>query len=79
MKRYVAATLLIVGLAAPAFAAEHYAVMDTVGNCSVIDTLPSHVSGLKILGDKSGYGSPNAAEKAFKSGGSDCKSLIQRA
>ena len=49
MKRYVAATLLIVGLAAPAFAAEHYAVMDTVGNCSVIDTLPSHVSGLKIL------------------------------
>ena len=57
MKSYVVAGLLLVGLATPAFAAEHFAVMDTVGNCSVIDTKPSPygVSGLKILGDRSGY------------------------
>jgi hypothetical protein len=80
MKRYVVAGLLLVALATPALAAEHYAVVDTVGNCSVIDTKPSpySVSGLKILGDKSGYASPTAAERVFKSDGSECKGLIER-
>jgi hypothetical protein len=80
MKSYVVAALLLVGLATPAFAAEHFAVMDTVGNCSVIDTKPSPygVSGLKILGDRSGYSTPSAAEGALKSDSSRCKAMIAR-
>ena len=81
MKSYIVAGLLLVALATPALAAEHYAVVDTVGNCSVIDTKPSpyDISGLKILGDKIGYSSPAAAEKVFKSGHSECKAMIERA
>ena len=47
----------------------HYAVLDTVGNCSVIDAKPSpySVSGLNVMGDKSGYSSISAAEKFLKS------------
>jgi hypothetical protein len=81
MKRFAAACILLVAMAAPAFAAEHYAVIDTVGNCSVVDTKPSPhgISGLKLLGDRSGYSSPTAAENALKSDSSQCKGMIQRA
>ena len=81
MKRFAAACILLVAMAAPAFAAEHYAVIDTVGNCSVLDTKPSPhgISGLKLLGDKSGYSSPAAAEKVLKSDSAQCKGMIQRA
>jgi hypothetical protein len=81
MKSYVVAGLLLVALATPAFAAsQHYAVVDTVGNCSIIDTKPSPygISGLKILGDKSGYSSLAAAEKVLNSGNSKCKAMIER-
>jgi hypothetical protein len=81
MKRYLTAGLLLVASVTPALAAEHFAVVDTVGNCSVIDTKPSpySVSGLKILGDKSGYSSPSAAAQAFRSDSSQCKGTIGRA
>jgi hypothetical protein len=81
MKRYLVACALLAAMAAPAFAAEHYAVIDTVGNCSVVDTKPSptDISGLKLLGDKSGYNSPSAAEKVLKSDSAQCKGMIQRA
>jgi hypothetical protein len=71
MKSYLAAGLLLVSLATPAFAAEqHYAVEDTVGNCSVIDARPSptKISGLTLLGNKNGYDITAAAEKALSSG-----------
>jgi len=60
---------------------DHWAVVDTVGNCAVIDTQPSPygVSGLKILGNKSGYSSLSAAQKQIKSDMSVCKGTIQRA
>jgi hypothetical protein len=75
MKPYFTTSLLLVALATPALAAEHFAVVDTVGNCSVIDTKPSpyNISGLKVLGDQSGYSSPQAAEKALNSDSSQCK------
>ena len=77
MKSYVIAGLMIVGLVSPALAAaQHYAVEDTVGNCSVIDTRPS--ANLKILGNKGGYDSVAAAQKALGSG-SGCKGMIDRA
>jgi hypothetical protein len=55
--------------------ARHFAVIDTVGNCAVIDTHPSKIDGLKILGHKGGYDSVQAAQKAL---GSHCKSVIDR-
>jgi hypothetical protein len=94
------ATLVLVGLTAPAFAAseaqqdandtnpnfsfqskDHWAVIDTVGNCAVVDTRPSPygISGLKILGNKSGYSSLSAAQKQIKSDMSVCKGTVQRA
>jgi hypothetical protein len=77
MKSYVIAGLMIVGLASPALAAaQHYAVEDTVGNWSVIDARPS--ANLKILGNKGGYDSVAAAQKALGSG-SGCKGMIDRA
>ena len=81
MKTYLIASLLVLTAATPALAAEHFAVVDTVGNCSVIDTKPSphDISGLKILGNKSGYSSPSGAEQVLKSEGSQCKGTIQRA
>jgi hypothetical protein len=100
MKQYAIATLLLVGLTAPAFAAstasqdardtspnfsfvakDHWAVDDTVGNCAVIDSKPSpyDISGLKVLGDKSGYSSLSAAEKEVKSDKGVCKGYVQRA
>lgn len=79
--KQLAATALALILASPALAVtansnEHFAVMDTVGNCSVVDTQPSEASGLKILGDKGGYGSASDAKSAF---GSGCKGTIDRA
>jgi hypothetical protein len=100
MKTYVIASLLLLGLTAPAFAAtsaskdakdtspgfsykakDHWAVDDTVGNCAVIDTKPSPygISGLKIIGDKSGYPNLSAAQNEMKSDKSVCKGFVERA
>jgi hypothetical protein len=100
MKTYVIASLLLVGLTAPAFARastaaqdtrdttpgfsyvakDHWAVDDTVGNCAVVDAKPSpyDISGLKLIGDKSGYSSLSAAQKDVKSDTSVCKGIVQR-
>jgi hypothetical protein len=61
-------------------AKNHWAVVDTVGNCGVVDTKPSgyDISGLKTLGDKSGYSSLSAAEKEIKSDRSACKGIVER-
>jgi hypothetical protein len=47
--------------------------VDTVGNCSVIDSPPS--TGLKIVGDKSGYASPESANQAMKDE-AKCKGVV---
>lgn len=100
MKHIAIATLLLMGLTAPAFAAgmaqqdskdtnpnfnyqskAHWAVIDTVGNCAVVDTRPSPygISGLRIIGNKSGYPNLPAAQKELKSNMSVCKGTVQRA
>ena len=81
MRKYLTASILVLGLAGPALAAaeagnQHFAVKDTVGNCAVVDTLPSKVSGLGIAGNEQGYGSVADAQKVL---GSDCISKIDRA
>jgi hypothetical protein len=62
-------------------AKDHWAVDDTVANCAVVDSRPSpyDISGLKIIGDKSGYSSLPAAEKEIKSDKSACKGIVERA
>jgi hypothetical protein len=55
---------------------KHFAIKDTVGNCSVIDFLPSRASGMQLLGNKNGYASIRDAQGAFDS---NCKAKIQRA
>jgi hypothetical protein len=49
MKKLAIATLVVFGLAAPALAAgaKFYVEMDTVGNCSVVDSKPSAHSGIQ--------------------------------
>ena len=80
MKTPLMATFLTVGLASQVVAApaatSHFAVKDPVGNCAVVDTHPSKGSGLKIMGEKSGYRSEADAQNAL---GSRCKSVIDRA
>ena len=79
MNKFLIASFLTVGLATQVLAApapaQHFAVIDTVGNCAVVDTQPSATSGLKILGDRAGYNSEAAAQNAL---GSQCKSMIGR-
>jgi hypothetical protein len=55
---------------------KHFAIKDTVGNCSVIDVHPSKVSGMQILGDEDGYRSVKDAQAAL--GSPDCKGKIDR-
>jgi hypothetical protein len=80
MKTYLTAGLAFIALATPALAAvEHFAVVDTVGTCSVIDIKPGAHSGLRLIGDKRGYANVADAKKALKSVGSKCKAIIDRA
>jgi hypothetical protein len=73
MKRLIIAMLATAALATPALAAEHYAVIDTVGNCAVVDAKPDRT--LKIIGKAKGYDSHASAEQALK-GNSQCKGYV---
>ena len=68
MKKTAVVVIAFAGIAAPAFAAgaKYYLEMDTVGNCSVVDSKPSASAGMTILGDKNGYASQEDAAKALK-------------
>ncbi len=60
--------IALMGIAGPALAAgaKYFVEMDTVGNCSIVDSKPAAGSGMTILGDKGGYGSKDDATKALK-------------
>ncbi|MGD0533428.1 MAG: hypothetical protein ABSA62_14475 [Methyloceanibacter sp.] len=51
-------------------------MLDAVDSCAVIDTKPSAVS-LNTLGDKSGYVSLAAANKALSHAKAKCKRVIE--
>jgi hypothetical protein len=79
MTKYLTTFVLVLCVAGPALAATqsrtgHFAVKDAVGNCAVVDTLPSKVSG--IVGNKAGYASVADAQKPL---GSGCIGKIGRA
>jgi hypothetical protein len=76
----LAASLLVVGLASTAFAAEaakFYVVKDTVGLCSVVEGEPS--AGLTPIAEKGGYESRDAGKKALKevSEKAGCKGVVE--
>jgi hypothetical protein len=54
---------------------KHFAIKDTVGNCSLIDAQPSLASGMQLLGNKSGYSSVKDAQAVL---GAHCKGMIDR-
>jgi hypothetical protein len=76
MRKCAIASMLMFTLATSALAAgaKYYVEMDTVGNCSVVDSKPSASSGMKIMGDKGGYASKEDAGKALK--GLKCKGIV---
>jgi hypothetical protein len=79
MRKYAIASVLVVALAATALAAgaKYYLEMDTVGNCSVVDSKPSASSGMTIMGDKGGYASKDDAAKALKGMPKDkCRGIV---
>jgi len=55
--------------------AKHYVVLDTVGNCAVVDAKPG--DGLKVIGDKGGYASSESANKALKDARAECKDSVE--
>jgi hypothetical protein len=59
----------------PPVVAKHYVVVDTVGNCAVVDAKPA--DGLKIIGDKGGYASPESANKILKDAKTECKDSVE--
>ena len=80
MRKYAIASILVVTLATSALAAgaRYYVEIDTVGNCSVVDSKPSANSGMKILGDKGGYASKEDAIKALNGLPKDkCKGVVK--
>jgi hypothetical protein len=65
MKKAIVASLLVVGLSAPAFAdTKWFVVVDTVKNCSVVEGGTS--AGLTRIGNKDGYETKEAAIEALK-------------
>jgi hypothetical protein len=77
MRRYLIASLLTFSLVTPGFAAaKYYLVIDTVGNCAAIESKPSEGAGMKIIGDKGGYESADAAKKALKEM-KECKGVVE--
>jgi hypothetical protein len=69
MKKTALALIALSTVTAPVLAAgtRYYLEIDTVGNCSVVDSKPSASAGMTILGDKNGYASQDEATKALKS------------
>jgi hypothetical protein len=58
----------------PPTTAKHYVVLDTVGNCAVVDAKPG--AGLEIIGDKGGYASLESANKALRDAKAKCKGVV---
>jgi len=79
LKKTLLFVIALISLAVPALAAgaKFYVEMDTVGNCSVVDSKPSASAGMTILGDKNGYTSKEDATKALKALPSGkCKGVV---
>ena len=78
MKKWIVASLLVIGLSPAALAAEKFFVtVDTVGNCSVHQSPPS--AGKTAIGNSSGYDSLEAAKQfleGIRKDESKCKGVV---
>jgi hypothetical protein len=71
--------IALTALTTPVLAANarFFLEIDTVGNCSVVDSKPGEHAGMTILGDKNGYVSKQDAAKALKALPKDkCKGIV---
>ena len=68
MKKTLVVMIALMSMAGTALTAgaKYFVEMDTVGNCSIVDSKPSASAGMKILGDKNGYTSKEDATNALK-------------
>ncbi len=71
-----AAALMLAG-SAYAASAKFYIVVDTVSNCAVVDSKPAEHAGMKVIGDKGGYSSKDAAKKALADLKGKCKGIVE--
>jgi len=79
MNKMMMITIALIGLTSQALAASarYYLEIDTVGNCSVVDSKPSEHAGMTILGDKNGYASKEDAAKGLKAPPKDkCRGIV---
>jgi hypothetical protein len=77
MNRMIVTMALIALTSAALASARYYLEIDTVGNCSVVDSKPSAHAGMTILGDQNGYASKDEAAKALKSlPQNKCKGIV---
>jgi hypothetical protein len=79
MNKMMMITIALIGLTSHALAASarYYLEIDTVGNCSVVDSKPSEHAGMTILGDKNGYASKEDAAKGLKAPPKDkCRGIV---
>ncbi|MFD0986364.1 hypothetical protein [Methyloligella solikamskensis] len=78
MRTLMIAGFLIGAVSAPALAADEgntWIVKDSVENCSLLPHKPGEETGLTIMGDKAGYGSPEGADKAMRE--ADCAGIVE--
>jgi hypothetical protein len=61
----------------PPATAKHYIVVDTAGNCAVVDYQPG--AGVNLIGDKGGYALLESANKALKDSGAECQGTARTA
>jgi hypothetical protein len=82
MKKWIVAGFLAIGPTVPAFAAEkHFVTVDTVGNCSVVQSMSGTglSAGKTAIGEPDGYDSMDAAKKFLdevRNDTSKCKGVV---
>jgi hypothetical protein len=82
MKKWIVTGLLVIGLAPAALAAEKFFItVDTVGNCSVVQSAPTTglSAGKTAIGNTGGYDSMEAAQKfleEIRNDESKCKGVV---
>jgi hypothetical protein len=82
MKIWIVTTLLVIGAATSAFAAEKFFVsVDTVGNCSLVRSAPGTglSAGKTAIGNTDGYDSIEAAREFLdkvRNDASQCKGVV---
>jgi len=82
MNKWIVTSVLVIGLVTPVLAAEKFFItVDTVGNCSIVHSLPDTglSAGKEAIGNTGGYDSMDAARKYLEEIRNDetkCKGVV---